>query len=120
MVARQRTCKAAARVASCRMKATTLGKATILALCISAVLPSAASADPKKRKEDKMLIQSSQERYVRVTGSHIPQKVQVRSIGTTTPYNLRIYTRRELESTGRGTVAGALALDPSITISGNY
>jgi hypothetical protein len=102
------------------MKRTILAKATILALCAGAVFTATANAGPKNRRSEKMLVQDSTERYVRVTGSNIPQKVQLRSIGTTTPYNLRIYTRRELESTGRGSVAGGLALDPSIRISGNY
>ena len=102
------------------MKAPILAKAIVLTVCMSALFSSAAKADPKNRRTEKMLIQDSTERYVRVTGSNIPQKVQLRSIGTTTPYNLRIYTRRELESTGRGSVAGGLALDPSILISGNY
>lgn len=102
------------------MKATILVKAMVLAIGASALLPAAESAEPKSRRTEKTLVQDSQERYVRVTGSHIPQKVQLRSIGTTTPYNVRIYTRRELESRGTGTVAGGLALDPSIRISGNY
>ncbi len=102
------------------MKPTILVKAIAVALGITAVLSATASADPKSRRAEKILVQDSQERYVRVTGSNIPQKVQLRSIGTTTPYNLRIYTRRELESRGTGTVAGGLALDPSIRISGSY
>ncbi|HEX8680258.1 MAG TPA: hypothetical protein VF683_09880 [Chthoniobacterales bacterium] len=102
------------------MKATILAKALVLAVGVSAFLSATAGADPNNRRTEKTLVQDSQERYVRVTGSNIPQKVQLRSIGTTTPYNLRIYTRRELESRGTGTVAGGLALDPSIRISGNY
>ncbi len=102
------------------MKPSILVKAMVVAVGLSAILLPAASAEPKNRRTEKMLIQDSQERYVRVTGSHIPQKVQLRSIGTTTPYNLRVYTRRELESRGTGTVAGGLALDPSIRISGSY
>jgi hypothetical protein len=102
------------------MKATILAKALVLAVGVGAFLSATAGADPNNRRTEKTLVQDSQERYVRVTGSNIPQKVQLRSIGTTTPYNLRIYTRRELESRGTGTVAGGLALDPSIRISGNY
>lgn len=102
------------------MKASILVKAMVIAVGVSAILPSLAMADPRNRRTEKILMQDSPERYVRVTGSHIPQKVQLRSIGTTTPYNLRIYTRRELESRGTGTVAGGLALDPSIRISGSY
>jgi hypothetical protein len=79
-----------------------------------------ATADPKGYpRRSKMLLQDEQERYVYVTGSHLPQRVRLKSIGTTTPYNIRIYTREELQSTGRQTVAGALSLDPSIQISGH-
>ena len=53
-----------------------------------------------------------------LTGSNIPQKVRRKSIGTDSAFNVRIYTQRELRSTGRTTIAGALSLDPSITISG--
>jgi hypothetical protein len=102
------------------MKGICLVQVTIFAVCVGAVFPAALKADPKNRRSEKMLVQDSQERYVRVTGSNIPQKVQLRSIGTTTPYNLRIYTRRELENRGTGTVAGGLALDPSVRISGSY
>lgn len=102
------------------MKVSLLAKAMVLAVGVSVLAPSIARAEPKNRRAEKILMQDSQERYVRVTGSNIPQKVQLRSIGTTTPYNLRIYTRRELENRGTGTVAGGLALDPSIRISGSY
>ncbi len=79
-----------------------------------------AQADPAKhRSHSRILQQDESERYVYVTGSHIPQKLALKSIGTTTPYNLRIYTKAELDSTGRQTVAGALSVDPSITISGH-
>ncbi len=97
-----------------------LTTAAVLTFCAATLVPSTASADPKRGQREKMLVQNPEERYVRVTGSHIPQKIQLRSIGTTTPYNLRIYTRRELESRGTGTVAGGLAMDPSIRIQGNY
>jgi hypothetical protein len=78
-------------------------------------------ADPSgSRSRPKTVWEDDQERYVMVTGSNIPQKIRRKSIGTLTPYNLRIYTQEELLSTGRQTVAGALAaLDPSIQISGH-
>ncbi|MDQ6623421.1 MAG: hypothetical protein M3Y86_08050 [Verrucomicrobiota bacterium] len=78
-----------------------------------------ARADPTERESGKILNQNAPERYVYVTGSNIPQKVHLRSIGTDTPYNIRIYSRRELESTGRQTPGEALAtLDPSLQLSG--
>ena len=87
-------------------------------LC-AALLVSVAQAGPRgHHKKSAILDQNEEERYVMVTGSHLPQKVRLKSIGTTTPYNVRIYTQRELESTGRQTVGEALSvLDPSIQLS---
>ena len=59
------------------------------------------------------------EKLVFVTGSHIPKKVQVKAIGTSTTSPVRVYTRAELDRTGRFTTQGILAQDPSITIIGN-
>lgn len=77
----------------------------------------AAAADPLapavqgKDKDGKKL--------VFVTGSNIPQRVQVKAIGTNTTSPVRVYTRAELDRTGRFTTQGQLALDPSVTIIGN-
>jgi hypothetical protein len=103
------------------MKLFSLTKVILVSVSLTALLVSVAQADPRVRhKKSAILDQNEEERYVMVTGSHMPQKVKVRSIGTTTPYNVRIYTARELESTGRSTPGGALsALDPSITLSGH-
>ncbi len=91
--------------------------AAALMLIATVVGIRAANADPRPRGSEKILVQDSEERYVRVVGSHIPQKVHLRSIGTDTPYNVRVYTQRELQSTGRPTLAEALALDPAVQIS---
>lgn len=80
-----------------------------------------AQADPRANAnaDRKILVQDEEERYVVVTGSYIPQKVRRKSIGTDSVHNVRIFTKRELESTGRTpSVAGGLSLDPSISISG--
>jgi hypothetical protein len=55
-------------------------------------------------------------KYVVLTGSYIPQKVVVRSIGTNTTDPRRIYRRSEIDRTGRVTTEGVLALDPSLTV----
>jgi hypothetical protein len=105
------------------MKTSLLVKATGLAFCGILLVAANAKADPNRnnRHSEKMLINESEERYVYVTGSHMRQKVKLRSIGTDTPYNLRIYTQRELLSTGRQTPGEALTvLDPSITITGRH
>jgi len=54
-----------------------------------------------------------------VTGSHIPNRVTVKSIGTNTTSPMRVYTREELDRTGKFTTEGILAQDPSIVIIGN-
>ena len=91
-------------------------KAVAVATLASTLMLGAVSADPKPKS--KTLDQGEEEVWVRVTGSNIPQRVKRKSIGTDSVHNVRIYTKSELESTGRPTVAGALALDPSISISG--
>ena len=55
-------------------------------------------------------------KYVVLTGSYIPQKVVLRSIGTNTTSPLRIYNRNEIDKTGRVTTEGVLRLDPSLTV----
>ena len=101
------------------MKLSSLAKVILLSVSGAALLASVAQADPRvRRHQSGVLDQNEEERYVMVTGSNIPQKVIVRSIGTTTPYNVRIYSQRELLSTGRQNVGDALSvLDPSIQIS---
>ena len=100
------------------MKTSKSLKLAALLLLTCVVYGTVAKADPPaRRSKSKILLNDTEERYVLVTGSHIPQRVKLRSIGTTTPYNLRIFTKEELDSTGRFGPAG-LALDPSITISG--
>ena len=60
-----------------------------------------------------------QEKLVFVTGSRIPQKVKVKAIGTNTVSPVRVYTREEIERTGKFTAEGILSQDPSIRIIGN-
>ncbi len=62
---------------------------------------------------------SGDEKLVFVTGSRIPQRVKVKAIGTKTVSPVRVYTRAEMDRTGRFTTAGILAQDPSVAIIGN-
>ena len=55
-------------------------------------------------------------KYVVLTGSYIPQKVVLRSIGTNTTDPRRIYNRNEIDKTGRVTTEGVLRMDPSLTV----
>ena len=107
--------------ASFGMKRMTLIRVTIGVFCFGALVSPTVKADPKNRHRDqKILEQNAEERYVTLTGSRIPQKVKVKSIGTDSAHNIRIYTQRELQSTGRQTVADALRLDPSIQVTGGH
>lgn len=83
---------------------------------ISAITSAAHGQSPRKETAGG-LITDSPEKYVMVTGSNIPQKVKRKSIGTDTAFNVRIFTQRELMSTGRPTVGEALALDPAVQLS---
>ena len=59
------------------------------------------------------------ERTVFVTGSLIPQRIKLKSVGTTTVSPIRIIDRREIDSTGRQTVRGVLIADPSVRLVGH-
>ncbi len=62
--------------------------------------------------------QKVQERTIFVTGSLIPQRVQLRPIGTATASPVRIIDRREIDGTGRFTTPGAFVDEPSLRVSG--
>ena len=74
---------------------------------------SLADAVTGKKKE------GEKDKLVFVTGSRIPQRVQVKAVGTNTTSQLRVYTRAEIERTGKFTTEGILAQDPSVRIIGN-
>ena len=59
------------------------------------------------------------EQLVFVTGSLIPQRVQIRRIGTTTYSPVRIIDRVEIDQTGRQTTPGAFINEPSVRIIGH-
>ena len=61
----------------------------------------------------------TREVLVFVTGSHIPQRVKLYRVGTTTFSPLRMIDRWEIDQTGRHTTAGALANEPSLRVIGN-
>jgi hypothetical protein len=97
------------------MKTLSLRRLLVIAVIIAIHSATPAFADPKPKS--KTLKQDEEEKLVVVTGSHIPQRVKRKSIGTNGAQNVRIYTKDELQSTGRFGVGG-LGLDPSITFSG--
>jgi hypothetical protein len=53
-----------------------------------------------------------------VTGSLIPQRVDVKAIGTDTVSPVRVYKRAEIDRSGRFTTGNFLALDPSVRVIG--
>jgi hypothetical protein len=57
------------------------------------------------------------ERTVFVTGSLIPQRIQLKRIGTTTVSPIRIIDRREID--WRWTTRGVLIDDPSVRVVGH-
>jgi len=59
------------------------------------------------------------ERLVFVTGSLIPQRIQLRRVGTTTLSPVRIIDRQEIDQTGRQTLPGVLINDPSVRVIGH-
>lgn len=60
-----------------------------------------------------------EERVVFVTGSLIPRRIQLRSIGTLTYSPVRIIDRREIDQTGRYTTPGAFVNEPSVRVIGH-
>src|SRR5438067_6551320 len=97
-------------------------KSAALGMLCALGFVSAVAADPPNsndsRNPNRMVVVSNDPptKYVVLTGSYIPQKVVVRSIGTNTTDPRRIYRRSEIDRTGRVTTEGVLALDPSVTI----
>lgn len=63
-------------------------------------------------------IAGNEEILVFLTGSHIPQRLRVKAIGTKTASPLRIYTREEIDRMGRFTTPRIVAQDPAINIVG--
>ena len=77
------------------------------------------SAEPVPGKAADSRAQKSEERLVFVTGSRIPQRIKVQSLGTATVSPVRIINRHEIDGTGRVTTPGAFANEPSVSIVGH-
>jgi hypothetical protein len=104
-------------VGNCGMKST---KSAALGMLFALGFVSAVAADPPKwpQNSNRMVVVTNDPptKYVVLTGSYIPQKVVVRSIGTNTTDPRRIYNRSEIDRTGRVTTEDVLRLDPSLTV----
>jgi hypothetical protein len=77
-----------------------------------------ALADPNAKQTPKRK-QKVEERTVFVTGSLIPQRIELLPIGTKTVSPVRIIDRHEIDWTGRQTTPGAFINDPSVRIIGH-
>jgi hypothetical protein len=116
-------------VGNCGMKST---KSAALGMLCALGFVSAVSADPPSSDRSQNLNRipavpapapptvvvwnDHPTKYVVLTGSYIPQKVVLRSIGTNTTDPRRIYNRNEIDKTGRATTEDVLRLDPSLTV----
>lgn len=96
----------------------TLLSANAIALISVITLAGSVRADPPV-KQASQAGQEVAERTVFVTGSLIPQRIQLRSIGTTTFSPIRIIDRAEINRTGRQTTAGAFVNEPSVRVIGH-
>jgi hypothetical protein len=59
------------------------------------------------------------EKTVFVTGSLIPQRIQIRRVGTTTFSPLRNIDRQEIDQTGRRTTPRVFVNEPSLRVIGH-
>jgi hypothetical protein len=97
-------------------------KSAALGMLCALGFVSAVAADPPNsngsQNPNHMVITTNDPpvKYVFVTGTYIPQKVVLRSIGTNTAFPLRIYRRSEIDRMGRVTTEEVLAQDPSLTV----
>ena len=78
---------------------------------VSLVVGSALASKPVDQQAD--------ERTVFVTGSLIPQRIKLKSVGTATVSPIRIIDRREIDQAGRRTTPGILIVDPSVRVVGH-
>lgn len=84
----------------------------VVLVLMSVVSAIALDPEPKGQFGDK---------YVFVTGSMIPQKVKVKSIGSATTSPVRVIKRGEIDQSGKFTTQGVLADEPSLrVISGGH
>ena len=91
---------------------------SVATLILASVVAGTALADPPVNQTSARQ-QKVEERTVFITGSLIPQRVQLRRIGTTTVSPVRIIDRRELDDTGRHTTPGVLIDEPSLRVIGH-
>ena len=93
-------------------------KATSLTLLAMTALSGAALANSSADQYARDFKNGEREKWVFVTGSLIPQKIKVKSIGTATTSNLRVIKRGEIDASGRFTTRDVLAQESSLRVVG--
>jgi hypothetical protein len=96
----------------------TLLSQSAVAVIGTITLAGSALAD-RPAKQSVQPEQQVEERLVFVTGSLIPHRIQVRTIGTTTVSPLRVIDRREMDQNGRYTTPGAFVNEPAVRVLGH-
>ena len=87
--------------------------ASLFLLSVTSSLAGTPAGQTSKQEEN------VSKRLVFITGSLIPQRIQVRRVGTTTLSPVRIIDRQEIDQTGRQTLPGVLINDPSVRVIGH-
>jgi hypothetical protein len=100
------------------MKASQIVKGTVLLMVFGAFATTAFAGSRRYQVRSDERSSDNYE-YVMVTGSHIPQKVRVKYVGNLGYADLRVYSRHEIDRTGRPTVEGVLSTDPSLQVRMN-
>ena len=88
---------------------------TIVLVATFGAFVSIAQAEPR---EDRRRAKQSDDQYVYVTGSLLPQRVEKKAVGTKTVSNLRIIGRDEIDGRGHTTTADILRNEPSLFVRG--
>jgi hypothetical protein len=83
-------------------------------LLIAISLLAASALADKPVDQPRELQKQGHERRVFVTGSLIPQRINLKQIGTRSVSPIRMIGRREIDESGRRTTQGALTADPSV------
>ena len=91
---------------------------SVAVLVVVSLFAGTALADPNVKQAPKRK-QKVEERTVFITGSLIPQRIELLPIGTKTVSPVRIIDRHEIDWTGRQTTPGALINDPSVRVIGH-
>jgi hypothetical protein len=89
-----------------------------MTLVAASIFAGTVLADPPVNQTSERK-QKVEERTIFITGSLIPQRVELRPIGTTTMSPIRIIDRREIDQTGRLTTPGVLINEPSLRVIGH-